>query len=71
MPQKTRKWYKKTRHVRWGKVMSSTREVRGRIVHWQANEWPVLRRYTLSISSQIFQVLLMLTFLTWRVGEAW
>ena len=25
---------------------SSTREVRRRIVHWQANEWPVLRRYT-------------------------
>jgi hypothetical protein len=37
---------------------SSTREVRGGIVHWQANEPPVLPRYTLSISSQIFQVLL-------------
>jgi hypothetical protein len=38
---------------------SSTCEVRGRIVHWQASEWPILRRYTLSISSQIFQVLLI------------
>ena len=33
---------------------SSTREVRGRILHWQANESPVLRRYT-------FQVLLYLS----------
>ena len=40
-------------------AVSSTREVRGRIIHWQANEWPVLRRYTLSIASQIFQVLLV------------
>jgi hypothetical protein len=39
--------------------ISSTCEVRGRIVHWQASEWPILRRYTLSISSQIFQVLLI------------
>jgi hypothetical protein len=39
-------------------IESSTREVRGRIVHWQANEWLLLWRYTLSISSQIFQVLL-------------
>src|SRR6266571_3377058 len=39
-------------------IYSSTREVRGRIVRWQANERPVLWRSTLSISSQIFQVLL-------------
>src|SRR3989442_12339456 len=37
---------------------SSTCEVRGRIVRWQANERPVLLRSTLSIPSQIFQVLL-------------
>jgi hypothetical protein len=37
---------------------SSTREVRGRIVHRQAKEWPVLRRDTLNVSSQIFEVLL-------------
>jgi len=37
---------------------SSTREVRGRIVRWHANERPVLRRYTLSLSSHIFLVLL-------------
>src|SRR5438093_5787668 len=37
---------------------SSTCEVRGRIVRWQTNERPVLLRSTLSISSQIFQVLL-------------
>jgi len=28
-------------------------------MHWQANKPPVLPRYTLSISSQIFQVLLL------------
>ena len=28
---------------------SSTRKVRGRIVHWQANEWPVWRRYTVQV----------------------
>jgi len=39
--------------------ISSPREVRGRIVYWQANEPPGLLRYTLSISSQIFQVLLV------------
>ena len=27
-------------------------------MHWQANEWPVLRRDTRRISSHIFQVLL-------------
>jgi len=35
--------------------MSSTSEVRGRIVHWQANE-----RRMLNIASDIFQVLLVL-----------
>jgi len=35
--------------------MSSTSEVRGRIVHWQANE-----RRMLSIASEIFQALLVL-----------
>src|SRR5207249_6238950 len=37
---------------------SSTREVRGRIAHGQANQWPVFAAHRLSISSQIFQVLL-------------
>jgi hypothetical protein len=37
---------------------SSTREVRGRIAHWEANKWPVFAAPRLSISSQIFQVLL-------------
>ena len=37
---------------------SSTREVRGRIVHWQANKWLVLVAHRLSIASQIFQELL-------------
>ncbi len=41
-------------------MISSTREVRGRIVRWHANEQPVLRRYTLSISSHIFLVLLVM-----------
>ena len=36
-------------------AMISTSEVRGRIVHWQANE-----RHMLSIVSEIFQVLLIL-----------
>src|SRR2546423_6561125 len=40
--------------------MSSTSEIRGRIVHCQANERRVLLRNMLRISSQIFQVLLML-----------
>jgi hypothetical protein len=41
----------------WQKC-SSTSEVRGGIVHWQANE-----RRTLSIASEIFQVLLVLPVL--------
>ena len=40
--------------------VSSTSEVRGRIVHWQANKWLVLVAHRLSISSQIFQELLIL-----------
>jgi hypothetical protein len=35
-------------------------------MHWQANELPVLPRYTLSISSQIFQALLIIFLLTSR-----
>jgi len=46
--------------------MSSTCEVRGRIVRWQANERPVLLRSTLSIPSQIFQVLLMVPNQQWE-----
>jgi hypothetical protein len=37
---------------------SSPHAVRGRMVPWRVNEWPVLRRSTQSIASQIVQVLL-------------
>ena len=64
MPPLSMSWLRVFRGINTAHLghRSRTREVRGRIVHWQVNEGPVLRRYTLSISSQIFQVLL-------RVGQ--